>query len=150
MASCRQTVIPSASRSLTKPISARSSAGVIRRRSKTQADAKDSFKRSRTWKCDDAVLPHEQAQHDEIYEWFREHLRRPRSFARSSKPHAKNVALSWFKDTAVEHIDKMHALVQILHAHGVIVDTLRTERAGYVVDEDEFQVVGEPFGDAVT
>ena len=99
---------------------------------------------------EDALLPHEQAQFDEIYEWFRKHLKRPRSFTRSSKPHAKKVALSWFKDTAVEHIAKMHALVQIVQAHGVVVDTLRTERPGYVVYEDEFQVAAEPFKETVT
>jgi hypothetical protein len=98
----------------------------------------------------DALLPHEQEQYNEIYEWFRKNLMQPHSFARSSKPHAKKVALSWFKDTAVEHIGKMHVLVQILEAHGVIVDVLRTERPGYVVYEDTFQVAAEPFKETVT
>jgi glutathionylspermidine synthase len=99
---------------------------------------------------EDVLLPHEQAQYDEIYEWFRKRLKKPRSLTRSSKPHAKKVALSWFKDTAVEHIAKMHALAQILQAHGVIVHTLRTERPGYVVYEDAFQVAAEPFKETAT
>jgi predicted transposase YbfD/YdcC len=99
---------------------------------------------------DNVLLEHEQEQYDEIYEWFRKHLKKPRSFTRSSKPHAKNVALSWFKDSAVEHIAKMHALAQLLQAHGIAVDVLQTERPGYVVYEDSFQVAAEPFKETVT
>jgi D-alanyl-D-alanine dipeptidase len=97
-----------------------------------------------------ALLAHEQEQYDEIYDWFRKRLKKPRSFTRSSKPHAKKVALSWYKDTAVEHIAKMHALAQILQDHGVVVDVLRSERPGYVVYEDEFQVAAEPFKETMT
>jgi len=96
------------------------------------------------------LLEHEQRQYDEIYEWFRHNLKKPRSFSRSSKPHAKNVALSWFKDTAVEHLAKMHALSQILNAHGIIVEVLRTNRPGYIVYEDQLQVAAEPFKETTT
>ncbi len=96
------------------------------------------------------LLEHEQRQYDEIYEWFRHNLKKPRSFSRSSKPHAKKVALSWFKDTAVEHLAKMHALSQILNAHGIIVEVLRTNRPGYIVYEDQLQVAAEPFKETTT
>lgn len=96
------------------------------------------------------LLEHEQREYDEIYEWFRHNLKKPRSFSRSSKPHAKNVALSWFKDTAVEHLAKMHALSQILNAHGIIVEVLRTNRPGYIVYEDQLQVAAEPFKETTT
>jgi hypothetical protein len=79
----------------------------------------------------------EQAEYDEVYEWFRKNLKKPRSFARSSKPHAKKVAISWFKPEATEHIARMHAIAAILHAHGVEVEAIRTERPGYVVYEDK-------------
>jgi hypothetical protein len=58
--------------------------------------------------------------------------------------------LEWFKDSAKEHIAKMHALKQILEAHGVVVDVIQTHRPGYVVYEDEFQVAAEPFSETVT
>lgn len=96
------------------------------------------------------LLEHEQQEYDQIYEWFRHNLKKPRSFARSSKPHAKNVALSWYKDTAVEHIAKMHALAQLLQSHGIVVDVLQTDRPGYVVYEDQHQVAAEPFKETVT
>jgi len=96
------------------------------------------------------LLPHEQEHYDLIYEWFRHNLRKPRSLTRSSKPHAKNVAISWFKDSAQEHIARMYELVAILSAHGVHAEVLRTERPGYIVYEDDFQVAAEPFNETVT
>jgi hypothetical protein len=99
---------------------------------------------------DGSLLTHEQSQYEDIYAWFKKNLRKPRSFTRSTKPHAKKVSLSWFKDSAKEHIAKMHALKQILEAHGIVVDVLRTNRPGYVVYEDEFQVAAEPFSETVT
>jgi len=64
------------------------------------------------------------------------------------KTHAKNVALSWFKDSAIEHIRKMHGLAQILRAHDVHVEVIKTDRPGYVVYEDAYQITAEPFGDS--
>jgi hypothetical protein len=97
-----------------------------------------------------ALLAYEEEQYDALYEWFRKNLKKPRSFTRSSKPHAKKVALSWFKDTALEHIAKMHEVAHILRSHGVDVEILRAERPGYVVYEDQYQVAAEPFQETVT
>jgi hypothetical protein len=36
-------------------------------------------------------------------------------------------------------------LVGILQNHGVLVQTLTTDGVGYVVYEDDFQIVAEPF-----
>ena len=96
------------------------------------------------------LLPHEQEQYDAIYNWFRKNLKKPRSFSRSSKPHAKNVALSWYKDSATVHIAKMHEVSRILDAHGIAVEVLHAERPGYIVYEDEFQVAAEPFRETAT
>lgn len=97
-----------------------------------------------------SLLPHERAVWGETYEWFVKNLREPLQFSRSLKPHAKKVALSWFKDSAGEHISRMFELVEILKAHGVAVEVLRTERPGYIVDEDAHQVVAEPFNETPT
>jgi hypothetical protein len=97
-----------------------------------------------------ALLEHEQQEYKRIYEWFRQNLKTPRSFSRSSKPRAKNLALSWYKDTAIEHIANMHALAQVLQGHGILVDVLRTDRPGYVVYEDQYQVAAEPFKETAT
>ncbi len=98
----------------------------------------------------EALLPHDLSAYEEIYEWFKKNLKKPISFTRSSKPHAKKVSLSWFKDSATEHIAKMHALAQILDTYGVAVDVIRTKRPGYVVYEDQYQIAAEPFNETVT
>ena len=90
---------------------------------------------------------HENAAFEDTYEWLVENLKEPYQFSRSKKYHAKNVALSWFKDSAVQHIAKMRSLIAILDTHGLQVEMLRTSRPGYIIYEDEFQVVAEPFAE---
>ena len=97
-----------------------------------------------------SLLQHEQSTYHEVYDWFRYNLKKPRSFSRSSKPHSKNVALSWFKDGATEHIAKLRALVVILNSHGIQTAMIRTEKPGYIVYEDPHQIAAEPFSDTVT
>jgi len=96
------------------------------------------------------LAPHEQAEYASIYDWFRKNLKKPRSFARSNKPHAKKVALSWFRDTATEHISRMRRICEILSAHDVLIEILQTERPGYIVYKDDFQVAAEPFNETAT
>lgn len=81
----------------------------------------------------------------EIYGWFKQHLEAPSSFSRSTRSSSKEVALSWFKPSATEHIRKMYEVANILESHGVHVEVIRSSRPGYVVYEDEFQVTAEPF-----
>ncbi|MEM6582694.1 MAG: hypothetical protein AAF699_15550 [Pseudomonadota bacterium] len=85
-----------------------------------------------------------------ILEWFNKHLARPHSLSKSRKPHAKNVAISWFKDSAQEHIAKMFELKTILESHDLGVDVIRTTRPGYVVYEDEFQLTAQPYAETLT
>ena len=86
-------------------------------------------------------------QDDEIDKWFDANLPKPTRFTASKPPYyrKKNKAISWFKHTAEEHISQMRSLAAILENHGVFVHMLKTDRVGYVVYEDEFQVVAEPF-----
>ena len=41
----------------------------------------------------------------------------------------------------------MRELVAILEAHDIAVEMLQTERPGYVVYEDTYQIVAEAFSD---
>lgn len=84
----------------------------------------------------------------EIHEWFNANLKKPSTFSRSSKPHALNKAISWFKDSADVHIFYMRELAAILENHGVRIEAIRTERPGYIVYEDEHQITAEPFSDS--
>lgn len=82
-----------------------------------------------------------------IREWFNEHLERPQRFNRSRRPNRSNKAISWFKDTAREHIQLAREMATIVSAAGYYIREVRTERPGYVVYEDAFQVVAEPFSE---
>jgi hypothetical protein len=96
-----------------------------------------------------ALFDHEQRAYDEVYEWFRHNLKKPDRFSRSSKPHARGVAISWFKDTATEHIRRMRSICLILEAHEISVEVIFTDRPGYIVYEDAFQVAAEPYSETV-
>ena len=96
------------------------------------------------------LLGYEQTEYERIYLWFKRNLKVPHSFARSTRTHAKKVAISWFKAEASEHIANMRVFAQILREHDIEVDELRSERPGYIVYEDEFQVAAEPFKDTDT
>ena len=87
---------------------------------------------------------------ESLRDWFNEHLERPERLALSSKPHAKAQALSWFRDTASEHIAKMREFADILERQGIGVVMIRTNRPGYVLYEDEYQVAAYPFADTTT
>jgi hypothetical protein len=84
---------------------------------------------------------------EELYAWFKAHLPVPTRFSLSTRPHAKAQAISWFRDTAAEHIERMRDYQRTLESYGLQVTLLRTKKPGYVVFEDEYQVVAYPFAD---
>ena len=90
---------------------------------------------------------HEKELHDSTRQWFNENLEKPTRFTASKPPFYRkpSKAISWFKDTAKDHLSHIRELVAILQNHGVSVRMLKTERVGYVVYEDEYQIVAEPF-----
>lgn len=92
----------------------------------------------------------DEAAHDRLREhldWFRKNLDAPDRVTRTRRPDAPGKAISWFKPTAVEHIRRMRAMCDELFEHGVVVRMIKAERTGFVVFEDEHQVVAEPFVD---
>ena len=100
---------------------------------------------------EDPSLPeYEYAVLLELGDWFNLHLEKPARFTNSKPPYYRKQsrAISWFKDTAAEHIVRAREMVFILENHGIHVRMITTDRPGYVVYEDEFQVVAEPFADA--
>jgi hypothetical protein len=79
-------------------------------------------------------------------------LERPRKFTSAKPPYyrKRQNGLSWFKDSAPEHIRKMREMSALLEHHDIRVRMIKTTRPGYVVYEDEFQVVAVPFADSDT
>lgn len=98
---------------------------------------------------DGKLLQHEEELHDGTRQWFNENLEKPTRFTASKPPfyRKQNKAISWFKDTAKDHLTHVRDLVAILQNHGISVRTLKTDCPGYVVYEDEYQMVAEPFAD---
>jgi hypothetical protein len=80
-----------------------------------------------------------------LKEWFNQHLEKPERVARSRRPNGPHAAVSWFKASAREHIARARELAALLEQYGVPTRMVTTDRPGYVVYEDEFQVAAEPF-----
>ena len=102
----------------------------------------------RLWRHD--TLPdYEQARVRELLDWFNANLDKPGRFTTSKPPYyrKKNRAISWFKDTATEHIAKLREIIIILDNHDIHTEMIQTDRPGYIVYEDAHQVVAEPFSD---
>jgi hypothetical protein len=93
------------------------------------------------------LFHYEEDHHDEIRQWFNENLEKPTRFTASKPPYynKQRKAISWFKDSAHEHLSRMREMVAILENHGISVHVLKTDKVGYVVYEDEYQIVAEPF-----
>lgn len=101
-----------------------------------------------SWVRDAEQAPHaELVRLQVIRDWFNEHLDKPRRFNRSRRHNRRRKAISWFKPSAREHIRRAREMAGIVSAHGYPIRELRTLRPGYVVYEDAFQVVAEPFAD---
>ena len=86
-------------------------------------------------------------------DWFSKHLPAPKRFNRSrSKGYYRRTTkgISWFKDTATECLARMFILKRIAEEHGYLVSVISEDRIGFIVYEDEVQVVAEPFSDTRT
>ena len=95
------------------------------------------------------LFRYEEREHDSVLDWFHGNLERPTRFSAAKRPFygKKRRGLCWFKDSAREHIAQIRRMVAILHNHGIVVEMLKARRVGYVVYEDEYQVVAQPFRD---
>lgn len=85
-----------------------------------------------------------------LLDWMDDSLDCPTRFNRTKSKghwnkHAKGI--SWFKPTAKEHINKMREIGVILSNYGHYSTEIKTRRPGYIVFEDDFQIVAEPFND---
>lgn len=78
---------------------------------------------------------------NELWKWFSDNLEKPASFGRD----ALRRGICWFKTGSVEHISRIWEMVRILERNGIYVKKIRTDRPGYLVYEDEWQIVAEPF-----
>lgn len=94
---------------------------------------------------DEEVDESRRARLREELAWFNANLGIPTLLSRSKKAHSANKAISWLRQSATEHIDHAKTIAAVLVRHGIGVRELKTDRPGYVVYDDEYQVVAEPF-----
>ena len=78
---------------------------------------------------------------NELEAWFGENLEKPTSFGRDKL----RLGICWFKTRATEHISRIWEMVRILERNGIYVKKIRTDKPGYVIYEDKWQLVAEPF-----
>jgi len=89
----------------------------------------------------------------ETLAWFEKNLETPTRFNRTKSKgfyRRKTRGIAWFKDTATEHLARMHQIKGVLENYGHSVVMLSEARVGYVTYEDTVQVVAEPFSDTQT
>lgn len=85
--------------------------------------------------------------------WFEKNLNTPTRFNRTkSKGFYRRTTrgITWFKDSAADHLARMHQIKGVLERYGHSVMMLAETRVGYVIYDDAFQVVAEPFSDTQT
>jgi hypothetical protein len=93
---------------------------------------------------------YEETRLTELLDWFSTNLKKPVRFTTSKPPYYRkqNRAISWFKDSATEHISKLREVASIISRHDVHTEMIQTDRPGYVVYEDDYQIIAEPFSDS--
>ncbi len=100
---------------------------------------------------DSGKLPeYEEQELSALLCWFGDYLDVPARFNRTkSKGYYRRTTkgISWFKSTAKEQISNMRRLAGILGENGHDVTMIKAGNPGYIVCEDEHQVVAEPFSD---
>ena len=77
---------------------------------------------------------------DQVMDWFANHLEAPERLSQVK-------AISWFKDSAKDHISNIRKIICVLKTHNIDVDMVRTDKPGYLVYEDDYQVFAEPFSE---
>lgn len=108
------------------------------------------FKRAYALRRADDTPPAVRHRLEIALDWLDEHLPLPDRFTASRSKGARDRAtkgISWLKPEATQHIAMMHELASALGECGYVVDVITSHRPGYIVFEDDFQIVAEVFAD---
>lgn len=108
------------------------------------------FKSAYALRREGQLPAHEYTRLNELLVWFGGNLPVPYRFNRTKSKGYSNrnsKGISWLKPTARRHVRRMWELKDILDEHGYFVTVIKTERPGYIVYEDNVQIVAEPFSD---
>lgn len=78
-------------------------------------------------------------------DWFVSNLPVPARLKRSGKLNQPGRGICWFKSEATECIANIRYLVHLVREQDIIVREVMTDTPGYMLYEDDFQIVAEPF-----
>jgi hypothetical protein len=76
----------------------------------------------------------------ELLVWFSRNLAKPSYSGRDGL----RFGICWFKVGAVEHMLRIDEMSRVLERNGVYIKKIKTDKPGYVIYEDEWQLVAEP------
>ena len=82
---------------------------------------------------------------DELMGWFSDNMKSPIEYLNKQKSKKSEVYISWFKDSAREHIKKARELSEVIKNKNVSIEFLRTRKPGKIVYEEEEQIFAKPF-----
>ncbi len=77
--------------------------------------------------------------------WFDDNLECPLDYLNKQKLRKSDVNISWFLESAFEHIAKVREFVFLVESKGVDVSQIRTSSPGKIVYSDDFQIFSKPF-----
>jgi len=78
--------------------------------------------------------------------WFGSNLKGPFEYRLKSTRRARR-AICWFRSTAHAHLSQAWELATLLERNNVFVWMIKAARTGYILYEDEAQVLAEPFAE---
>ena len=96
--------------------------------------------------ADDGELSDEEfSTADKLMNWFVDNMKSPLDHLSKQKSKKSEIFISWFKDSATEHIQKARELSAIINNKNSSVEFIRTKKPGKIVYEDEHQIFSKPF-----
>ena len=94
---------------------------------------------------------HEEIEVKASLKWLESRLPTPTRFNRHRKESKKaGSGICWIRHEAEEFVAHMWKIKSILENHDIFIEVLRTDNPGYVVYEDQYQVVALPFNKKVS
>lgn len=87
------------------------------------------------------ITGHDADKLSKLLAWFSGNLEKPTSFGRDKL----RFGICWFKTNSTQHISRISEMAHILEHNGIVVSKVSTNKPGYVIYEDEWQLVAEPF-----
>ena len=107
---------------------------------------KKGFLNAARYLNEQGILEEEQkAKLQQNLSWIEAHLKKRPEFQNSEDNDFLNIPMSWLKETASDHIQKMDELREILEENDILVEVLQVEVPGKILYEDEHQIVAVPF-----